>query len=358
MAASESDFTDLAETGLDIAAQWPQLVRIMMDMRSLWRARSEVSDEVISIDFKYLGTERLRIRAQSTVADLSYWNGSAYVVVMTLNNSTVTLSGSLTVAGDIDLAGNDLVNVGLIDTFDPAAHWAQHAFGGGDAPTAGTPSSVGTANAAGSSPTFIRADHVHAGGTGFTVGGSALQTGQMDIVVVEGLTIIKTGNQVSFDANFQSPIYDEDNTSTGDQSIGASTSEVDIAGLTQIAFPETPDATKKWTMYGQVLFHMDTPNQMQFPTVRLYKGSTGDLGDSLVQTFGSVAYQNTTAYEHILSIVVGPITILPGAGNTHWGLSFQNSPLVGTPVGAGANSAIKGSAGLYSYMELIPRYHE
>lgn len=44
----------------------------------------------------------------------------------------------------------------------PAAHAASHLPGGSDALATGTPSSVGTANAAGSASAFARQDHVHA----------------------------------------------------------------------------------------------------------------------------------------------------------------------------------------------------
>ena len=56
-------------------------------------------------------------------------------------------------------AGNDSR---LSDSRTPTAHASSHLPGGSDALTVATPSSVGTANAAGSAASFSRSDHVHA----------------------------------------------------------------------------------------------------------------------------------------------------------------------------------------------------
>jgi hypothetical protein len=356
MAASESDFTDLAETGKDVAAQWPQLVRILMDMRSLWRSRTEVSDQVQSIDLLYGGVYKLRFEANSGGGVIRWHNGAAWVTIITLTGTGITFANGLTVGDDIDLAGNALVNVSDIDGWTPAAHWAQHAFGGGDAPSPGTPSDVGTANAAGSSATFVRGDHVHAGAAGFKVDGSALQRGELEFITGSGMSLVKAGNQVTVSRDNR-PVYQEDNLGGGDQSIVVTT-KTDITGLTQIDFPEVPNATKKWTMWGSILLHVDNNNDVMYPMIQLHVGSTGDKGDSIIQTWANALYANGTSYEGLISVPVGPITLIPGTGNISWGLSIEINAKVGSPSAPAANTVIKGSSGAYSYMELIPRYHE
>ncbi len=74
-------------------------------------------------------------------------------------------SGSNVMVGNLDMGGNSISNVNLVDGIDVTAHASRHAFNGLDPFLSATPQTVGTANAEGVDNThFSRADHVHAHG--------------------------------------------------------------------------------------------------------------------------------------------------------------------------------------------------
>lgn len=74
-------------------------------------------------------------------------------------------SGLNVMVGNLDMGGNSISNVNLVDSVDVTAHASRHAFNGLDPFLSATPQTVGTANAEGTSNTqFSRADHVHAHG--------------------------------------------------------------------------------------------------------------------------------------------------------------------------------------------------
>lgn len=74
------------------------------------------------------------------------------------------IDGTRPMTGDIDLGGQDVVNVALVDGVDVSSHASRHLPNGADALATGTPASIGTANAAGSANALSRQDHVHAHG--------------------------------------------------------------------------------------------------------------------------------------------------------------------------------------------------
>jgi hypothetical protein len=66
-------------------------------------------------------------------------------------------------SGNLDMGGNSITNVNLVDGIDVNAHAARHTPGGADALTTGTPVavSVGDSPADGSAASFARSDHQH-----------------------------------------------------------------------------------------------------------------------------------------------------------------------------------------------------
>ena len=84
----------------------------------------------------------------TTAEDLLIGNGAGQVKRLGVGSNTYVL----TVSGGV---------IGWASPGAPGAHASTHLPGGADALTVGTPSSVGTANAAGSAAAFARQDHVH-----------------------------------------------------------------------------------------------------------------------------------------------------------------------------------------------------
>lgn len=74
----------------------------------------------------------------------------------------VLASGARPLTGALDLGGNAISNPGLIGGVSISAHSARHAPGGADALATDAPVDIGSTNAAGSSTSLARADHVHA----------------------------------------------------------------------------------------------------------------------------------------------------------------------------------------------------
>lgn len=73
-------------------------------------------------------------------------------------------NGARTVAGDLNLGGNDLTNVGLINNLDFTSHASRHLPNGSDPLTTGVPVAISAAstNAEGFANAFARSDHTHA----------------------------------------------------------------------------------------------------------------------------------------------------------------------------------------------------
>jgi hypothetical protein len=74
-------------------------------------------------------------------------------------------TGARALTGDLNLGGNSITNVNLVDGVDVSLHASRHLPNGADPLTTGTPSSVGTVNQQGVSNALARQDHVHALGT-------------------------------------------------------------------------------------------------------------------------------------------------------------------------------------------------
>lgn len=71
------------------------------------------------------------------------------------------VSGTREMTGNLDMGGQNIVDVNLVDGVDVSAHASRHLPNGADPLTTGTPSSVSTANSEGIANAFARQDHVH-----------------------------------------------------------------------------------------------------------------------------------------------------------------------------------------------------
>ena len=69
--------------------------------------------------------------------------------------------------GNLDMGGNSITNVNLVDGVDVTAHGSRHNPGGADAISTAAPgaTSLGTSSAVGTSTSLARADHVHQSNT-------------------------------------------------------------------------------------------------------------------------------------------------------------------------------------------------
>lgn len=70
-------------------------------------------------------------------------------------------SGVRAMGGSLDMGGNSIINVNLVDGVDVSAHASRHLPNGADPLATGTPSSIGTANSTGIANALARQDHVH-----------------------------------------------------------------------------------------------------------------------------------------------------------------------------------------------------
>lgn len=74
-------------------------------------------------------------------------------------------SGVRAMTGNLDMGGQSVTNVNLVDGVDVSAHASRHNPGGADALALGSPVDISdSTNSAGSAASFVRSDHVHAHG--------------------------------------------------------------------------------------------------------------------------------------------------------------------------------------------------
>lgn len=74
------------------------------------------------------------------------------------------VDGTSVMTGNIDVGGNSIVNVNLVDGVDVPAHASRHLPNGADPLTTAAPVTINTVNSAGVANSFSRSDHVHAHG--------------------------------------------------------------------------------------------------------------------------------------------------------------------------------------------------
>lgn len=76
----------------------------------------------------------------------------------------IPVDGSRAFTGNIDLGGNSITNVNLVDGVNIELHGSRHLPNGLDPLATGVPSTIGTTNSTGIANAFARQDHVHAHG--------------------------------------------------------------------------------------------------------------------------------------------------------------------------------------------------
>jgi hypothetical protein len=74
------------------------------------------------------------------------------------------VDGSSPMLSDVNLGGNNVVNVGLVKGIDVALHGSRHSPTGPDPLPIGTPVTIGTANSIGVAGSYALSDHVHSHG--------------------------------------------------------------------------------------------------------------------------------------------------------------------------------------------------
>jgi hypothetical protein len=95
-----------------------------------------------------------------TTKRISFANARTYMQV-----GLVKADGTVAMAADLDMGGNAIANVGLVDGVDVSAHGSRHDPAGADPVTVAAPVATGRVNAAGSANSLARSDHVHDAGT-------------------------------------------------------------------------------------------------------------------------------------------------------------------------------------------------
>jgi hypothetical protein len=375
MLASSADFNQIDETAgatADWPEQWAGIRKIIWDLAALWNGHMQIGtapdDTFLAyIYFAESASKRHHVRVGYFGADvfvISYNSGTDgspfWVALLSINVSTkaVTLYGNLgvpsisglsvglTLGGDLNLSSNDIINVNtitaaLVNGIDPADHHAEHLQTGADPlDVSGAIASVGGANSSGAASNLCRRDHVHQGTSSIVAGA------RINISPVSGL------GAVTVNVNADRTKVAHNNTGTGDQGIGASGAETSVTGLIGKAFPGAPAINKWYEISGQVLCHYDAPANPNGLTVRLYIGTTGSKTDApagLVQTWSSPGPREQSSEEMLISVPFGPIPYQLTNAAHLIGLSFQVDSIVGGVV-PGANTAIKGSAGEYSFI--------
>jgi hypothetical protein len=148
----------LVETNARISAD--TTLQNNLDLEAAARAAADVVLQS-NIDTE----ENARIAADDALdaalnAEIS--RATAAEAVLTAEDLTfLKLSGSRPMTGSLDMGGQSITNVNLVDGVDVSAHASRHLPDGADPLATGAPSSTGSANSAGSANAFARQDHVH-----------------------------------------------------------------------------------------------------------------------------------------------------------------------------------------------------
>lgn len=317
-AADQADFNLLDETSgadpntQDVPKQWAAIRKILLDLAALWNATKGVVDFTVGADpdsglqWIAFGTDsatKLQVRIgyngsefliqQNTGSDaapawttrftLNATSGAVTLIAgIALNGALTGLTG-LSLLGDLDLNGNDLLNAGAVNGttwsgMDPTAHAGRHLVGGADGLSVGTPVAVGAANAPGAATNLARRDHVHEGLHQIDVntGGVNLK-GDLDFLDTDTVEVTRTGQQVQW--ALLNGIYRKK--TTGDQTVAPGSGSRTL--LTWDGVTDYLDLGSLANGSRDLMMHLTLPiennsNAQRF-SIRVYMGSNGNDTD-------------------------------------------------------------------------------
>jgi hypothetical protein len=113
--------------------------------------------------------------------------------------------GTRTMSGNINMGGNSINNVNLVDGIDVTLHASRHAPNGSDPLPTATAVTIGTANSAGIGTAFSRADHVHQGVASVCANNGTVRYGQLSLVNGTGMNITDNNGAFTFDVSRITP---------------------------------------------------------------------------------------------------------------------------------------------------------
>jgi hypothetical protein len=338
VSASQSDFTELEETGKDLGLQWDHLVKILHDLAATWNAvvttgtspNGHVTSLILGDGSNY---KKIRLHYDGTNVKIDKNTGSdaspSWSALLTINASTLattlagalavtgtlSLSSGLTLAGNLDVGGNDITNVDAItaNTLNGLlieSHAARHAPGGADAlPASATAQSVGATNSAGSSSDFATGNHVHAGVANIDVDSSGSPcTGAVNLQDGNKINVSKSGNNISFAFSAPTVLYNEEG---GDRTIA--TAETDLTTLSAISITGA-DGSKTYEVSYYVPLSQAT-NASDI-TLYVYVGALGTKAD------GGAA----RVHANVVNVAAGKAGLLAAAG-------FRITPAASAKIG-------------------------
>ena len=112
------------------------------------------------------------------------------------NTQYILTNGSRAMTGSLNVGGNSITNVNLVDGIDVSAHASRHLPGGSDALATDMPISIAASNSSGTAASFSRSDHAHQGVTSVKVtSGSPRYDG---ITLNAGLSMVITDSSGTF----------------------------------------------------------------------------------------------------------------------------------------------------------------
>lgn len=340
-ATKAADFDQLAQTGDYVDQQWDHLIKILQDLWALHQGHEQAGtpgDGTGHVTYWYVASSAslrkwLRVGYDGTSFRVDKNTGTdaapIWVNLFSINATTLaatlpaglTLGGALagltglTLAGDLDLGANDILNVAAITAttvngVDPAAHATRHAVGGADALAVGTPVAVGGSNSAGAATDFARRDHVHEGVHEIDVNTSGSPvTGDADLLDGEGISITKVGGNITVALAFERVRVQR---TGGDDSVSASTETIvqDNGGNLLQAQLSSADASKDYE--ANCVFSINNSSGSTATiNVRVRVGSLGTLSDPIV-----FREDLSLATGRSRNVVIPPIQITdPAAGD-------------------------------------------
>jgi hypothetical protein len=308
--AVESDFDDLQPNGpgVYLDAQWPLIVRVAEALKAVWEAReTDGAEPDQRVQYWYVGNAangrefrigfdgvNFEVDENTATEAAPVWVTRLRIApggVLTLSAALViagTITGvtGLTMAGDIDMAGNDFINVGNIGTgtvngVNVAAHASRHAPGGADAIGFNTaPPAISGASAAGSGAAgkFSAVEHTHKGVSGAKINGAAEKFGSIDFIDGLHTTVVESGQTIKVQIVVPLRTFA---TKAADTAIVAATN-TDIPSLTALALnPATTVSARSFKVSGMIAV-IDTSAANNTYVVKLYNGATGTKADTLI----------------------------------------------------------------------------